>query len=207
MSALPRNLQLFQPRRSRNTPPARPPAGRPAPQPAPCRPRLGAWAPAGFGLPGAGDPGPAQPNRHLEDAQAALGPRRPGGLGREAAALPRAPGFRPPLPPRVLPAAASSAPWNPGPGLPHGLGSGRPGRARPAREWEVGGLRGTGAAARRSPPRLFPALARRWRGAAGRGAGVAVSGGRGGWWFGRRPPKLPSRRGGVGWLPRWTGGR
>ncbi|XDB49542.1 hypothetical protein AB1E18_003113 [Capra hircus] len=108
---------------------ARPPAGRPAPQPAPCRPRLQAWAPAGFGPPRAGGPGPAQSNRHPEDAQAALGPRRPGGLGREALPSREPPGFRPAPLLKALGAAASSPPWNPGPrpGLPVGSGAGGPG--------------------------------------------------------------------------------
>ncbi|XP_031521710.1 uncharacterized protein LOC116274623 [Papio anubis] len=138
---------------------ARPPAGRPAPQPAPCRPRLRAWAPAGFGPPRAGGPGPAQPNRHPEDAQAALGPRRPGGLGREAlpsrepqgSGLPSRLGLSGPRPP---PRRGTR-----GPAFPR-LGSGRRGRVRRAREREVGGLRGTGAAALCSPPRPFPALVR-----------------------------------------------
>lgn len=63
----------------------RPPAGRPA------RPAAGTLPPPAPGLgprrirpASGGGPGPGPSNRHPEDAQAALGPRRPGGLGREA---------------------------------------------------------------------------------------------------------------------------
>lgn len=62
----------------------RPPAGRPA------RPAAGTLPPPAPGLgprrirpASGGGPGPGPSNRHPEDAQAALGPRRPGGLGRE----------------------------------------------------------------------------------------------------------------------------
>lgn len=100
------------------------------------------------------------------------------------------PGFRPPPPPAALRAGRGPLPrrgtW--GPAFPRGLGSGRPAtalRAR-AREREVGGRRGTGAAALCSLPRPFPGLrppAVR-RGAVGAGAGAAVPGGRRGWLLG-----------------------
>ncbi|XP_037693674.1 basic proline-rich protein-like [Choloepus didactylus] len=124
---------------------ARPPAGRPAPQPAPCRPRLRAWAPTGFGPPSARGPGPASSNRHPEDAQAALGPRRPGGLGREAQPSPEPQGSGlsrrlrlsgPPPPPccgtpgpgcsRASPRAREREAWESAPGM--GAGGGRAAR-------------------------------------------------------------------------------
>ncbi|XP_026958569.1 uncharacterized protein [Sagmatias obliquidens] len=148
---------------------ARLPAGRPAPQPAPCRPRLQAWAPAGFGPPRAGGPGPAQSNRHPEDAQASLGPRRPGGLGREAlpsrepqgSGLPRRLRLSGPRPPR------RRGTRGPGPAFPR-LREQEARESAPAWEREVGGLRGTGAAAPSSPPWPFPGLVRGRRGAARR---------------------------------------
>lgn len=148
----------------------RPPAGRPA------RPAAGTLPPPAPGLcpcrirpawDGGPRPGPVKP-----PPRGCAGRSRPQASWRAregGAALPRAPGFRPPLPPMALGAAASSCPWNPGLGLPAGSGAGGPGRARRAREREVGGLRGTGAAARCSPPRLFSGLVRGRRGALGPG--------------------------------------
>ncbi|XP_073892629.1 uncharacterized protein [Macaca fascicularis] len=173
----------------------RPPAGRPA------RPAAGTLPPPAPGLgprrirPASGGgprPGPAKP-----PPRGCAGRTRPQASWRAregGAALPRAPGFRPPSPPGALGAAASSPPWNPGPGLPAA-------REREARESAPGPGAGGGRAARdRSrgsllAPSALPGSRPRAGGAAGPGwgAGAAVSCGRGGWLFGR-PPKLPSCR-------------
>lgn len=187
----------------------RPPAGRPArpaagtlPPPArglgPCRIRP-AWG-------GGPEPGPAKP-----PSRGCAGRTRP-----QASWRAREGGGCPPESPRVP--ASPTASGSLGRGLlravepwawpsPHGLGSGRPGRARRAWEREVGGLRGTGAALGARPlgsSRLWsaggsarPGGAREWLSLAGEEAGGSAG----------RPPKLSSRRGGVGWLSRWTGGR
>lgn len=117
MSALPRNLQLFQPRRSRNTAPARRPAGPPRSR-HPAAPGSGPGPPPDSAGLGRGPrPGPVKP-----PPRGCAGRTRPQASWRARegnAALPRAPGFRPPLPPEALGAAASSPPWNPGPGPGH----------------------------------------------------------------------------------------
>lgn len=61
----------------------------------------------------------------------------------------------------------------------------------------MGGLRGTGAAAPLSPPRPFLGLVRGRRGGLGRGAGVAVFCGRGGWLLGTTEASLPPGRRGL----------
>ncbi|XP_030787852.1 transcription initiation factor TFIID subunit 4-like [Rhinopithecus roxellana] len=173
----------------------RPPAGRPA------RPAAGTLPPPAPGLgprrirPASGGgprPGPAKP-----PPRGCAGRTRPQASWRAwegGAALPRAPGFRPPSLPGALGAAAFSPPWNPGPGLPAA-------REREARESAPGPGAGGGRAARdRSrgsllAPSALPGSRPRAGGAAGPGwgAGAAVFCGRGGWLFGR-PPKLPSCR-------------
>lgn len=183
----------------------RPPAGRPA------RPAASTLPPPAPGLgprrirPASGGgprPGPVKP-----PPRGCAGRTRPQASWRAregGAALPRAPGFRPAPPPKALGAAASSPPWNPGPrpGLPVGSGAGGPGEraglgaggGRAARDRSGGSQLASSAL-----PGSGPRAAR--RGGLGRGAGAAVSCGRGGWLFGP-PPKLPSRRVGVGLLPR-----
>lgn len=114
MSALPRNLQLFQPRRSRNTAPARRPAGPPRSR-HPAAPGSGPGPPPDSAGLGRGPrPGPVKP-----PPRGCAGRTRPQASWRAregSAALPRAPGLRPPLPPEALGTAASSLPWNPGAG-------------------------------------------------------------------------------------------
>ncbi|KAI5274040.1 Protein Transport Protein Sec24D [Manis pentadactyla] len=110
----------------------RPPAGRPA-RPAACTlpPPAPGLGPCRIRPASGGGPGPAQSNRHPEDAQAALGPRRPGGLGREAlpSREPQGSGL-----PRRLRLSGPRLPSNPelGSGPPAGSGAGGPGeRAGP----------------------------------------------------------------------------
>lgn len=181
----------------------RPPAGWPA------RPAAGTLPPPARGLGprrirpawgGGPGPGPAKP-----PPRGCAGRTRP-----QASWRAREGGGCPPESPRVPASPAASG--SPGRGLlraveprglafPHGLGSGRPGRARRARERELGGLRGTGAAARLSPPRLFPGLVCRRRGRPGGAREWLSLAGEGGWWLGRATSEASLPPGWRGLLP------
>lgn len=151
----------------------RPPAGRPA------RPAAGTLPPPAPGLGprrirlalgGGPRPGPVKP-----PLRGCAGRTRPQASWRAregGAALPRAPGFRPRLPPKALGAAASSAAWNPvpGPGLPAGSEAGGPGERAGQGNRRWAGCAGP------EPRLLARPLGPSWVWAAGGAAGWAESG-------------------------------
>lgn len=187
----------------------RPPAGRPA------RPAAGTLPPPARGLGprrirpawgGGPGPGPAKPPPRgcagRTRPQASWRAREGGGCPPESPRVPASPaasgspgrGLLRAVEPRAWPSPTGSGAGGPGeragPGSGRWVGCAGPERRLGARLLGSSRVSSAGGAAR-------PGGARERLSLAGEEAGGSAG----------RPPRLPSRRGGVGWLPRWTGGR